>query len=470
MPRTVETYEQAIEFLFGRINYERLHSSDYSTSDFRLDRMQQLLSLLGNPQNRLTTVHIAGTKGKGSTAVMIAEILSAADYHVGLYTSPHIQVFEERIRVGGVPLRPEQLVELVNSIRDAVAVMDRAPGKNSPTYFEIATALAWLHFQREQVDFVVMEVGLGGRLDSTNICVPAVSVITSISRDHTKLLGSEIASITREKAGIVKPGVSVVSGVMDEEARSTLEAICRKRDAPLVQLDRDIHYKYRGPAGTYDCGTGDAVARVDVRAFGRDWSGVPLPMVGEHQARNAAVVLGVIHVLASQGYEIADNAIEAGMRQVRCPLRIEVLSRQPLVIADAAHNWASISELLNTLDGEFIARRRVLVFGTTKDKDVSGLLRQLLPRFETVILTQYLSNPRAVPYQQLQRQVQAISGAATHLAADPATAWKLAKRFAHAEDMICITGSFFVAAEMRDIIIDETREVDSAAATSRPTV
>lgn len=473
----METYEHAIEFLFGRINYERALSGSYSTSDFKLDRMRQLLSLLGEPQQRLPAVHVAGTKGKGSTAVMVARILQAAGYRVGLFTSPHISAFEERMTVDGVPPRPEVLVELARRLAGPVASMDGSPGPMSPTYFELATALAWLYFSECGADVAVLEVGLGGRLDATNVCNTEAAVITNISRDHTALLGSTLAEIAAEKAGIIKPEVPVVSGVMDDEARCIVEHVCREQGAKLFQLGRELRYRCREDAGLQptvapaESARGSNLGRVDVETPWRSWPAVPMRLIGEHQARNTALAVGVVDVLRERGWRVPSRSVYDGLANVDWPLRIETVRNEPLVIVDAAHNWASMAALLKTLKASVRARRRILVFGSTKDKDVWGLLRQVLPEFDTVIVTQYLNNPRAVPAAEVCRMVETISDYPVHLATDPASAWKIASRLSTPEDLICVTGSFFIAAEMREIILDDLRRTgrdDRAAEQASP--
>ncbi|MCA9021254.1 MAG: bifunctional folylpolyglutamate synthase/dihydrofolate synthase, partial [Planctomycetaceae bacterium] len=238
---SAEKYQQSLDFLFSRLNYERMGSGKYSTSDFKLGRMQELLDCLGNPQSQVRSIHIAGTKGKGSTSAMIAEMLSAAGYRTGLFTSPHITCYEERILIDGRQIEPEHLVDLVSELIPVVEQLDLQPGNMSPTFFELTTALAWMHFHQQRVDFAVMEVGLGGRLDSTNVCEPMVSVVTNISYDHTALLGNTIEQITREKAGIIKPGVPVFSGVTQPEAIAVLEEVSREKQAPLYLLNRDFN-------------------------------------------------------------------------------------------------------------------------------------------------------------------------------------------------------------------------------------
>jgi dihydrofolate synthase/folylpolyglutamate synthase len=459
MSRALSTYEQALQYLYSRVNYERVHGSNYSTSDFKLTRMRRLLELLGNPHERIPAVHIAGTKGKGSTAAMVASMLTAAGNRVGLFTSPHITDFEERMTVGGVRPERRQVVELVNALIEPVAVLDQDAGLMGPTYFELTTAMAWLYFRQQAAQLVVLEVGMGGRLDATNLCQPEVCIITSISRDHTQMLGSELSQIAFEKAGIVKPGIPVVSGVLADEARQTVAEICHQQAAPLIQLERDIHYQY-DPQGRHSGAAPSARTHgtLDLQSPGGERRGLPLPMLGAHQAHNTALAVSAVEALRQRGWRITAEHILDGLLSVRWPARIEVVSEQPTVIVDAAHNWASVTALLKTLAENFQARSRVLVFAATKDKDVSGMLRQLLPRFDTVILTCYLSNPRVVPLEHLASLVRSLSPAPFHLAADSPAAWKLARRLAGPEDLICVTGSFFIAAEMRELILAQATD------------
>lgn len=442
-----ENYEQAIEYLFSRVNFERLVGTLYSVDDFKLDRMRAFLQRLGDPQESIPAVHIAGTKGKGSTAAFIASILTAAGIRTGLFTSPHISAFEERLAVDGTVPTPDELAELVNSVAEVVSVLDKTPGRMSPTYFEIATALAWLYFRRKNAEIAVLEVGMGGRLDATNVCRPAVTVITTISRDHTRHLGSRIDQIAREKAGIIKPGVGVVCGVTTPEAQAVIADVCREQEARLLQLGRDFDYQYLPPVD----GGG---ARVTVRTWKRTWEELPLPLVGEHQAANAAAAVAALEVLVEQGWQVPTESFRLGLDRVRWPGRIEVVARQPTVIVDTAHNWAAVAALLRTLDESFPARRRVLIFAATRDKDVAGMLRQLLPRFDSIVLTCFQNNARSVPVEELARLAHDLGDRPLHAIAEPAAAWRLARRLAGPEDLICVTGSFFIAAELRDLILD----------------
>ena len=457
-PCTTLFRSQALIFLFSRTDYGRTAHSRGAAGCFKLDRMQRLLERLGDPQQQLPAVHIAGTKGKGSTAVMVAGMLSATGFRTGLFTSPHVHNFEERMRVDGATPTEQELVEVANLVIEAVTAMDRLSDGMQPTYFEIATAMAWLFFTRRQVDLVVLEVGLGGRLDATNLCSPVVTVITNISLDHTAVLGTTLASIAGEKAGIVKPNVPLVSGVVAPEARAVVHDVCRTQNVPLYELGRDIELRAREilPGGT---SAGENVAvlrrrgqRLEIETPWRTWSQVELPLAGEHQAQNAAIAVAVIDLLDKQGRSVSMEAARNGLARLSWPLRIEVLREQPTVVVDAAHNVASATALIRTLDAEFPADRSLLVFAATRDKDFGGMLEQLHHRFETIILTTYTNNPRGVPVEQLADILREQCGRNALLATDPQTAWDMAFSSAAPTDLICITGSFFLAAEMREMV------------------
>jgi dihydrofolate synthase/folylpolyglutamate synthase len=452
-----DSYQAALSFLYGRIDYERALAMPYGTRELKLDRMHDLLARLGNPQDRLPIVHVAGTKGKGSTSVMIAAVLSAAGYSAGLYTSPHLDRLEERFMVDGRACDPLDLVELTEILRPIVAEMDReaeepgsktAPGETGPTYFELTTAIAFLHFARRGVEAAVVEVGLGGRLDSTNVCLPRLAIITSISFDHMKQLGNTLEAIAREKAGIVKPGVPVISGVTADGPRREIEKICLARSAPLVQLGRDFEFAYHpaaAEAGT--CSSIDFLLRGPGRE--RQLRGVAVGLLGAHQGANAAIALAAVDQLASQGWSIPEAAVRRGLAEVRWPARIEVVARRPTVILDAAHNVASIAALVQTLRESFTARERILVFATTRDKQVSKMLALLLPHFDRIILTRYENNPRGVPPDELAAQARQLTDKPIEVSPGPASAWQSARELAGEGDLICVTGSFFIAAEIR---------------------
>ncbi len=457
MRRFLRTYDEAIEFIFGRINYERVAGVAYSADDGKLERMRRLLALLDRPDERLPAVHIAGTKGKGSTSVMTAGILSAAGYRTGLFTSPHVAAFEERMVVDGQPPTPNHIVDLANRLVGPVERMDAGSEGGGPTYFELATALAWLYFLDQKAEIAVLEVGLGGRLDATNICRPIVGMITNISRDHTNVLGSSVAQIAAEKAGIVKPGIPLISGVASGPAGDVVEQVCRRQESPLFRLGDEIKWRpsQNGERVSRTPSFADGQMKIDVETPWGRADDVPVSLLGSHQGANAALAVAAARLLATRSWTIPSRAIHDGMAAVRWPARIEVVASSPIVVVDAAHNWASTQALIDTLDDHFPGRRRILVFAATKDKDVSGLLRLLVPRFDTVILTQYHTNPRAVPAEELLALVQATSLRSCHLAADATLAWDMARRLAAPDDLVCVTGSFFIATEIRRMLLGQ---------------
>jgi dihydrofolate synthase/folylpolyglutamate synthase len=417
--------------------------------------MRDLLRRLDNPQRGLPIVHVAGTKGKGSTSAMIAAALTAAGHRTGLFTSPHLDRMEERMAIDGRPCPPADLADLVERVAPIVEAMDReaaarGPEESGPTYFEITTAMALLHFARKKAGAAVLEVGLGGRLDSTNVCRPRLSVITSISFDHTKQLGNTLEAIAREKAGIIKRGVPVVSGVVEPGPRDVIRSVCRRRGSRLMELGTDFDFDYRPPRRL---DAAPALGQIDFRLGpeGADAQrrGVALGLLGRHQGANAAVALAALAELERAGWRIPEQAARAGLAALAWPARIEVVARRPTVIVDAAHNVASVEALLLTLRESFAPRRRLLVFATTLEKDIDGMLRRLLEEFDEVLLTQYLDNPRAVPVEDLLRTAEGIAAGRCAAFARPSEAWDEARRRTSPEDLICVTGSFFIAAQVR---------------------
>lgn len=451
--------QAAQRFLDERIDYERIEAVRYEARVFKLDRVRELFRRLGSPHLKVPVVHVAGTKGKGSTVAMIGAMLSAAGYRTGRFTSPHLDTIEERMAVDGQPCPAGELVELVDRLRPVVAAMDEVaaagdPRAQGPTYFEIATAMAIMHFVRCRVDVAVLEVGLGGRLDSTNVCRPLVSAITSISYDHTRQLGNTLESIAREKAGIIKSGVPVVSGVAEAAPREVIRGVCRRRGCRLAELGVDFEFDYRPPRGL-ESGAGKGSLDFHDRRGGRQGSyqRLGLPLLGRHQASNAAVALAALGELRQTGWKIGEEAVRSGLASVVWPVRLELLARRPAVVCDAAHNLASVDALLQVLRESFSVRRRLLVFGTTREKDARGMLQRLLPRFDEVIFTLYVDNPRAVPPEELRAIAAEQTGRRYRVCAGPTDAWKAVRSLAAAEDLICVTGSFFLAAEMRRQIL-----------------
>lgn len=459
----VSDYSTALDFLLTRINYERTVAVPYRTGAFKLDRMRRLLALVGDPHLGLKAVHIAGTKGKGSTAAMIAGVLQRAGMRTGLYTSPHLAAIEERMAIDGQPCGQDEFASLAAELELAVEklpLFGTAMESGGPTFFEVTTAMAFLHFARRKVDCAVLEVGLGGRLDSTNVCQPNVTIITSISFDHTRQLGNTLAAIASEKAGITKPGVPMVSGVVADEPRDVIRRVAREQGAPLFERGKEFDFATKGLTDI-EGQTLDYYEPDDERGPGYVLRAVRLGMLGAHQAANAAVAICAVRRLVEQGWVIGEEALRSGLAAARVPARIELVSERPAVIVDVAHNVASIEALLGVLADRFRPRRRMLIFASSKDKDTAGMLRLLLPRFDEVVLTRYIENPRAVELDQLHQLAERPLGAASsngdarpaiHAALTPSEAWRVAESLAGPDDLICITGSFFLAAELRPVV------------------
>ena len=442
-------YSSALSYLFGRLNYERTPAP---RSSLRLDRMRQLLARLGNPLPHWPVIHIAGTKGKGSVAALLAAALSAAGYRTALYTSPHLSRLEERMQIDGQRCTEQQLVELTQQAQAAAEPMDQAG--EAPTFFELTTAISLLHFAQQRADLVVLETGLGGRLDSTNVCHPLVSVITSISYDHTRQLGSTLDRIAAEKCGIIKPGRPVISGVLDKSPRDVVRRTAQDRGCELRELGRDFDVEQvrldRQSLETrlrYRPASGPAVE-------------VALALLGRHQARNAALALATLDELAALGWPSEQQAASRSLAATRCPARIEVLRRSPDVVLDVAHNVASAAALADVLDECFLPHQSDgsarLVFATSGDKDPAGMLQLLLPRFQHVLLTQFPSNPRTLPPAELLRIARPLlpaGGAELTVFDAPQRAWRAAMSAAGPGDLVCVAGSFFLAAELRDAML-----------------
>lgn len=440
-------YEQAMAYWFAHANYEQRTPG---AADLTLERMLALLRRLGDPQRRLRILHVAGSKGKGSVSAMLAAILTRAGYRAGLFTSPHLVNIEERFQVNGYPITRAELADLLMDVRTAVEAEPMVNGP--PTFFEIATAVGFLHFLRRRVEAAVMEVGLGGRLDSTNVCLPVLSVITSISHDHTRILGDKLSQIAREKAGIIKKGRPVVSGVVAPGAREVIEAVCNERFAPLSQLEEDFSFTYR-PGKVRE--TGISRARVTVTTRSLPWPELEVNLLGQHQAANTAVVLACVEELRRFGWTIGDDAVSDGLRDVDWPARLEVMARRPYIVLDCAHNVASAQAVVDTLNESFPPGGRVLLFAGSNDKDLAGMFRVLAPHFRDVLFTRFTNNPRATPPEQLATlwaETCPTAQAKTQIVESSSEALAEARRITRADELLCITGSVFLAGELRPLL------------------
>lgn len=432
----VETaYQQALDYLYSFVDYSLTRNLHYTPEKFDLSRMRDLMDRLGNPQDSYPIIHVAGTKGKGSTAAMIASGLQAAGYRVGFYTSPHLQEYTERIQVDRQEISKADLVRLVDELRPHVAEIERL------TTFEITTAAAFVYFQQQKVDVAVVEVGLGGRLDATNIITPLVSVITSLSMDHMNVLGDTLEKIAFEKAGIIKPGRPVVVAPQREEALRVVSETAASRNAALTRVGRDLAY-----APLSHSLEGQSL---QVQREGEGPLTLNIPLLGQHQVDNAATAFAALQVARGQGLNITAEQIQRGFAQVKWPGRFELLQRSPMLIIDSAHNRDSAMKLRFTLDEYLEQRPVVLIFGASEDKDVAGMFAELMPRVAQVVATQSV-HPRAMPAEQIVELAQQ-SGRPAEAAVPVEAALKRALELAGSEAVVVAAGSLFLAAAVREV-------------------
>jgi dihydrofolate synthase/folylpolyglutamate synthase len=449
------TRGQVLAWLQERVDFERTPPREHPTTAFGLARMRRLLTAVGNPHHRFPVVHVAGTKGKGSTVAMVAEMLVAGGHRVGRYMSPHVRSIEERICVDGRPIRGADLVAAFDVVIPAVESLDRAAaprGRRGPTWFEAVTAAAMIHFARRQVEIAVLETGLGGRLDATNVSNPLVSVITSVSLDHMELLGRTVGRIAAEKAGIIKRGRPVISGATHPDARRVIAATAARRRAPLLQLGRDFQVAHVPAAAGADPLDGGVVEVTPPPS--RSNSGprrYRVAMAGRHQAENAGIAVATVLHLEAFGFVVPDRAIARALARVRLPARIERVADRPLVVVDAAHNVASMQSLVETLTPTLAARRPgVLVFAASADKQIEEMLACARGRFDRVIVTRYVTNPRAAAIDRLVAACRKAGLPGPTVAESPAEALRLARSHAGPRGVVCVAGSFFLASELRD--------------------
>ncbi len=444
-------YQEALDYLYSFVDYSLTRNFRYTADKFDLGRMVEFMSLFGDPQRRYPVIHVAGTKGKGSTAAFIASVLQAAGLRVGFYTSPHLQDYCERIQVNRENISHEDFTGLVEQIKPAVAKVAQL------TTFELSTAIGFLYFAQQQCDVAVVEVGLGGRLDATNIVDPLVSVITSLSMDHMNVLGDTLAKIAYEKAGIIKPNRPVVLAPQREEALVVVERVAAERNAPVVRVGHD--YLFAPWSHSLDGQTmlvwrADEQAMVDqyIESGGQmPWEPVRLriPMLGYHQVQNAACAYAALQVAREMGLAISEDAIRRGFSQVVWEGRFEIVQRSPMLVIDSAHNRNSALRLRLTLDDYLPGKPVILIFGASEDKDIQGMFQELIPRVRRVIATQSV-HPRAMEAEQLVALAHQFGCPA--LAVVPveealATALKMAEG---EEAVVVVAGSLFVAAAVRN--------------------
>jgi len=443
-------YQETLDYIYSFIDYETMHMPR-DAANYDLRRMYELLSRIGNPHQVARSVHIAGTKGKGSTAAMIASVLTAAGYTTGLYTSPHLNDVRERIKVNGELIAEDKLMALTEKLKPEIEVVNQKATYGQLTTFEVLTALAFAYFKLKGVDFQVLEVGLGGRLDATNVVQPEVCIITSISFDHTDVLGNSLPEIAAQKAGIIKPASTVVSAPQLDEAAQVIEETCLACGVRLVRVGSNVTWQSLG----FD------LNKQLLEVWGRLGSyELSIPLLGRYQLENAATAVAALEVLVERGFNISKESIIGGLAQTSWPGRFQILSLHPPIVVDGAHNPDSARRLRQSLEQYFglspggIKKARlvnnlqdldqaILIIGASFDKNISGVVSELLPLFDKVIVTQS-RHPRAMAPELLKAEF-AKHGVEVQVGNDVPTALSLA--LAEDRSLICVAGSLFVVGE-----------------------
>jgi len=380
-------YQNALDFIYSHINLGITRNLRYSPEKFDLNRMRKFASLLGNPQDQYPIIHVAGTKGKGSTCAMLANIMSKAGYKTGFYSSPHIIDFRERVRINDLLISKEDVVERVKELALAEKIISEI------STFELITALAFSYFSKRKVDLAVLEVGMGGRLDATNIVTPALSIITKVSIDHTQILGNTIEKIAKEKAGIIKNSIPVISSYQFVTVKNEIHKIAREKQSELIFSDKEyktriIERKLTGQTFSI-AGSKETMPRI-----------YSIPLIGDHQIENAATVFASVEKLRGLGWEISDTSVDLGYRTVKWPGRMEIVQEDPLIMVDGAHNPDSFRKLKIAIEQYFPGKNIILIFGASEDKNILEMIEIIKPSIKRFIFSK-ANHPRAAEINNL---------------------------------------------------------------------
>jgi dihydrofolate synthase/folylpolyglutamate synthase len=428
-------YRQAIDYINSYTDYEKI-GMPHDPAFYDLRRVDELLSILGDPQKKAGSVHITGTNGKGSVAIMIAYALTASGYRTGLYTSPHLHSWRERIRVDGELISEAELAQIVAELRPYVEEVNKRATYGELTTFEFLTCMAFAYFGKRGVKFQVLEVGMGGKFDATSVITPIVAIITTVGLDHTDVLGNTLAEIAAEKCGIIKPGSTVVISPQPPEAAEVIERTCAERGARLITVGKNVswrslksdldgqRFRVKGRQGNYE---------------------LAIPVLGEHQLQNAATAVAALEVVAEKGFGIPVKSIAQGLAKIEWPGRFQVLRRNPPLVVDGAHNIDAARSLKKALKEYFDFEKAILVMGASGDKNIKGVIAELAPLFDRVIVTRS-RHPRAMAPAPLAAEF-ARHGIKARIAEDVPSALSQALALAGEKDLVCLAGSLFIVGE-----------------------
>lgn len=439
-PSGIRTYQSAVKYLNTKTNYETMLRVGYNHTNFNLSRMLRILAGIGNPHKQFRSLHIAGTKGKGSTCTMLATMLRHAGYRTGLYTSPHFIELRERIAVDGHMVSEAEFARLIAKVSPVVNRL----ASEGPTFFEIMTAAAFLHFAQQEVDFAVIETGLGGRLDSTNVIKPEVCGIVNISYDHVAQLGNTLEKIAEEKAGIFKSGVPAIVAPQPAGVKRVFKRVAEKVGADLRILGEDLEFSYRFESSR---AAGPHI-RICMNTLASRFEHLQVPMLGEHQALNLGVALGMIDALRRDGVKINEQQVMDGLARLKIEGRMEFIRQQPRTLVDAAHNAASVAALMHAIGQNVSYDSMVVIFGCSADKDINGMLQQLQLGADKVIFTNNGSVRSADP-RELYNRFMEISPKMAQVADELSDAYRIARTCVTRDDLICITGSVYLVGKAK---------------------
>jgi dihydrofolate synthase/folylpolyglutamate synthase len=447
-PSEIDNYTSALRYLNERVNFEKTSPARVSPDAFKLDRMRALLEELGNPQKSVKCVHIAGSKGKGSTVEMTASCLSSCGYAVGVYTSPHLVDIRERIRINGEMISYPAFSKLCQKVAIAGLVVRKQHGE--VTFFEIVTAMALCHFAEQAVDIAVVEVGLGGRLDATNCIEPEVTAITAIQLEHTQLLGDTVEKIAAEKAGIFKPGVTALTIPQAPAIMQVLRDAAASVGAPLEVLGTEVDFSYRVEASP-ELGPH---ARVVLTTPKSNFEHLPVPLKGEHQAPNCGLALAIVDKLRGRGFETPERKVAEGLARTPHFGRMEIAWQRPRILLDGAHTPDSIACLVKSVGSHIKYDSMIAIFGCAADKDVKLMLQKMAMGADKIIFTRASGNSRAMDPRELQRKYAEVGHKIGQVARNLPDALALAVKGAGRDDLICVTGSFYLVGEAKKHLQD----------------
>lgn len=426
------TYSEAIDYIYDLTKYG---------IKLGLKNINYLLYLLGEPHKKLKIIHVAGTNGKGSTCSSISSILQSDGYKVGLYTSPHLVDFAERIKINHKPIDRKKVSELLERIKPYIEKVANTPSYNHPTFFEVITSMAFLYFFEEQVDFLVLEVGLGGRLDATNVCEPLISVITHIDYDHMDQLGNSLQEIAREKGGIIKPEGIVISSNQHEEAYNEIKKIAEEKNSLIYSIGREINYKIV---------KSDIKGVIfDLKGIYHEYKNLHTPLLGRHQADNSATAITAIEALKIRGINITEKAIRAGLEKVKWTGRLEIIQHKPILVLDGAHNPNGVKVVRDALKEIFSYHRLILVLAIFADKDYKKMIQIIVPNADLIIATKTENSRATSPRIIAKEAAKYIDQNKIIVTENIPQAINCALSNSKEDDLICITGSLYTVGEAK---------------------